>query len=565
MERKIHLLSNETINQIAAGEVIESPASVIKELVENSLDAEAKKITVDVAGGGLKKIRITDDGIGMGPEDARSSILRYATSKLVHAVDLFKISSKGFRGEALSSIASISKMTIQTALDDMSGVELDIENGEVIKEKPFARTRGTTIEVRSLFYNVPARKKFQKSAAAISAEIFRTMTILALSHPNVHFELISNNRSSIKTFDLDLYARAEELLGEEFTKGSFPLEFEEGPLHFTGLIGSPSNTRVNKIGQFLFLNQRGVACDPIAEAVRAGYGTRIEERRHPIFLLHLNVPPDLVDVNVHPQKLHVRLRKEDLFREKVSEAVSLVLGQKKISSTEISTPFTSVPIHFAEIPLRMQEEIEVSELSFDQDFTEAMGQAGRFLFFHDGQAKELILVDSEAASFRALFEHLKGKTEGKVESQGLLVPFTITLTTLESAMVLTHLDAIEKMGFSMKAIGKNAFMIEAFPSFLEEGQVQSVISAMAEGLQEFIGGRNYKKERQEKLALIAALYAKRKKRYHTHEAALLLKQLMLCQTPYHCPSGEPTIMRMSYDEIEHFFRENQKNTARAQS
>lgn len=565
METKIHLLSDETINQIAAGEVIDSPASVVKELIENALDAGACKIIIEITGGGLKNIRIIDDGSGMGKEDARLCILRYATSKLKCAEDLFRISSKGFRGEALSSIASISKMTMQTAKSNQTGLELEVEKGEITKEKPFARNTGTTIEVRSLFYNVPARKKFQKSAAAISAEIFRMVTILALSHPEVHFELISNRRRLIKTFTSDLHDRAKELLGEEFTKGSFPLEYREGPLHFTGLIGAPHNTRVNKLGQFLFLNQRGVVCEPISDAVRMGYGTRLEERRHPIFLVHLNVPSDLIDVNVHPQKLQVRLRKEELFREKVKEAVSLALEGAKETPLERNQSFTNVALSFEDLPLRLQEEVETPQLTLGGDFTEIMGQVGQFLFFHDSESKELILVDIKAASYRVLFENLMEKTEIKAESQGLLVPFTITLTTLESAMILTHLDAIEKMGFALKAIGKNAFMIEAIPPFLEEGEIQMIIAAMANALQEFIGGQDYSKQRREKLALIAARYAKRKKQYLSNEAAHLLKQLLKCKSPWHCPSGEPTMTRVSYDEVEHFFRENQKSPANTQS
>ena len=323
MSCTIHLLSDETINQIAAGEVIENPASVIKELIENSLDAGATKIAVDIAGGGLKLIRVSDDGKGMNREDARMSIVRHATSKIIHAHDLFHIATMGFRGEALASVASISKMTLMTAQEGQVGTELEIEKGQVIKESSLARNRGTTIEVRSLFYNVPARKKFQKSSAAISAEIFRVMTVMSLGHPDVQFELTSNGRKVLKTLAQGVQQRAKELLGEEFVAGSHLLKFQEGPLSFSGLIGAPTNTRANKMGQYLYLNRRAVVCCQISEAVREGYGTRIDERRHPIFLLNLDVPCDLVDVNVHPQKLNVRLRKEELFRNKVSEAITL--------------------------------------------------------------------------------------------------------------------------------------------------------------------------------------------------------------------------------------------------
>ncbi|NGX26940.1 MAG: DNA mismatch repair protein MutL [Chlamydiae bacterium] len=554
MQAKIHLLSDETINQIAAGEVIESPASVVKELIENALDAEAKKITIEITGGGMKMIRISDDGTGMGTEDAIACILRHATSKISKAQDLFHIGTKGFRGEALASVASIAKMTISTALEQMTGLEIEIEKGEITRERPCARTKGTTIEVRSLFYNVPARKKFQKSAAAISAEIFRMVTILALSHPDVHFELISNGRKAIQTLAKDLQGRAEELLGEEFVAGSFSVAFTEGPLHFTGLIGAPTNTRANKMGQYLFLNRRGVVCEPIYEAVRAGYGTRLEERRHPIFLLHLDVPADLVDVNVHPQKLHVRLRKETLFRSTVEEAVKNALSTKtEISTATAQKNFTPTHVQFEKTSFRLQEDEPVQEL-FLEDSLLFLGQIGPYLLYN--KEDELVFLNAKAASFRTLFENLKNKPE-KI-SQGLLVPFSIALTPVESAMVLTHLNAIEDMGFALRPIGKDTFMVEAIPPFLDESNIQAIIADIAHSLQQFIGGRDYTEERQEKLALIAASSAKKKTTYLPEEAKELFKQLQLSESPLHCPKGNPTMVKLTNDEIEELFRADQK-------
>ncbi len=557
MQAKIHLLSDETINQIAAGEVIESPASVVKELTENALDAEAKKIMIEITGGGMKMIRITDDGWGMGLEDAEKCIVRHATSKISKAADLFHIGTKGFRGEALASIASISKMTVITAMDGELGLELEVQQGEISRKRPCARTRGTTIEVLSLFYNVPARKKFQKSAAAISAEIFRMVTVLALSHPDVHFELISNGRKAIKTMAKDLQKRAEELLGEEFVAGSFSVDFEEGPLHFTGLVGAPTNTRTNKMGQYLFLNRRGVVCEPICAAVREGYGTRLEARRHPIFLLHLGVPADLVDVNVHPQKLHVRLRKEDLFREKIQEAVREAL-RTNTETPRVEGNFTPTNVQFEEVPFHFKEDEPIQELPLEEEERVVMGQVDQFLFYHDPNEKEVVLVDAAAASFRVLFENLKGKWDQKGASQGLLVPFSIVLTPVESAMVLTHLDAIEKVGFVLRPIGKDAFMVEAIPPFLDESDVQEVVAEMAHSLQGFIGRRDYARERSEQLALIAAARSKKKTNYLPEEARALLKNLRNCESPLHCPKGNPTIVKLAYDEIKELFRADQK-------
>lgn len=550
----IHLLSDETINQIAAGEVIENPASVIKELIENALDAGAGKITVDIAGGGLKLIRVSDDGVGMGREDAHLSIVRHATSKIRQAHDLFRIATRGFRGEALASIASISKMSLVTAKEGEVGTELEIEKGQVVKEGPAARPRGTTIEVRSLFYNVPARKKFQKSAAAISAEIFRVMTVMSLGHPDVQFELKSNGRTSLKTLAQGLQERAKELLGVEFVAGSHLLQFEEGPLRFSGLIGAPMNTRTNKMGQYLYLNRRAVVSAQISEAVREGYGTRIDDRRHPIFLLNLDVPYDLVDVNVHPQKLHVRLRKEELFRSKVKEAIVGALSKIKVERPVVQ--FEPIEVHY-ETPLFREEAPEQDQglLFEEEESIEVIGQLGKFLFLR--KSEELILLNYEAARFRVIFENLVS-SEAKVEKQMLLIPFTIDLTSVEAAMVLTHLDAIENLGFEIRSIGKSSFMIEAIPPFVDEGDVKQIIGEMALHLQEFIGKHHYAKERQKKLAQCAARFAKQKHRISNEEAKQLYKRLMACESPLHCPKGNPTMVHLSHDSIEHLFRADQK-------
>ncbi|NGX38353.1 MAG: DNA mismatch repair protein MutL [Chlamydiae bacterium] len=557
----IHVLSDETINQIAAGEVIESPASVVKELVENALDAGSRKITVEITGGGLKLIRVSDDGSGMNCQDAKMCILRHATSKISKAQDLFHIVSKGFRGEALASIASISKIVVCTAKEGEPGTRLEIEKGLIIKESSCARMHGTTFEIRSLFYNVPARKKFQKTAAAISAEIFRIVMVMSLSHPEVQFELISNGRKAIKTLSSGLEERIEEQLGKEFAQGSFALDFKQGSMHFYGVLGAPTNTRNNKMGQYLFLNKRAVTCEPITEAVRDGYATRLDGKRHPIFLLHLDVPSDLVDVNVHPQKLQVRLRKEDLFRDTVKEAVKSALAVKTPIG-EVST-FEPVEVNFEEVSLRFQETAEELEFELEEGEIEMMGQSGRFVFLIDPSFDGVVVMDAHAARYRVLFEDLLEKSDQKGNSQGLLIPFCVDLTPVESAMVLTHQEAIERLGFSLKAVGKDTFMVEAIPSFAEENAIKMMIVDMANGLQEFIGKYDYEKERQKKLVLIAARFASSKNMYSKEEARQLFHRLQQCQSPLHCPKGNPTTVYLNHDAIENLFAAHQETAKSA--
>lgn len=565
MQPSIQVLSDEAINQIAAGEVIESPASVVKELVENALDADAKNIRIEITGGGLKMIRITDDGKGMHPIDAPLSILPHATSKIQKAQDLFTVTTKGFRGEALPSIASISKMTMTTAIEGESGIKLEIEKGEVGKKSPCARVCGTTIEVNSLFYNVPPRKKFQKTATAISAEIFRMITHLALSHPEVGFTLISNGRKALNvpipngSLEEQLEMRANQLLGEDFTRGSFPLEFEEGPMRFFGLVGAPTNTRTNRMGQYLFINRRAVQCKAIEEAVRAGYGTRLDERRHPIFLLHLEVPGDLVDVNVHPQKLEVRLRKQELFDSCVEQAVEKALAVRvEPVKMEGSRAFQEIEVNFDQVSLRLQEEApEEIELALEESDFAVIGQFSKYLLI-DFFGKGVQLVDLEAARFRVLFEDLLKENDGSVASQGLLIPFSIDVTSVEGAMILTHMAAIEEMGISLRPIGKDVFMVEALPPFVDQADVKLLVTDMAHAMQEFIGKSEYTKQRREKLALLTASCAKRRTFNAGEEAKGLVKRLFLCDSPLHCPKGNPTMVHLDEETIESLFTADQK-------
>jgi len=568
MQPSIHLLSDETINQIAAGEVIESPASVVKELVENALDASAKKIVIDITGGGLKRICVEDDGKGMHELDAIASIKRHATSKITRPQDLFRITTKGFRGEALASIGSISKMTISTAQEGGVGTELEIEKGEIVKKRVCARQRGTSIEVLSLFYSVPARKKFQKSPAALSAEIFRMVTLMSLSHPEVGFTLHSNGRKAFAAigkagtlFEM-AKERATESLGTEFTEGCFPLEFEEGAFSFVGLLGSPTKSRPNKMGQYLFLNGRAVSCPSIEEAISRGYATRVEEKRHPLFLLHLKIPPDLVDVNVHPQKLQVRLRKEELVQNMLETATSKALTPKRapLKAPASTASFLPPACPIESEPLQEALLFEEQELILENE-AECVGIFDHYLILRASSVEPdldgLILVNLHAAQERLLFESLTSSQTKQSHSQGLLVPFSIDITNVEEAMILTHKDAIERLGLSFSAIGKNTLLIEAIPPLVKEEEVKSLISEMTEDLKQLIGQGGYEKKRQEVLALRMVAHLRKKPSFLKPEAMLLFGKLKKCQDPYHCPRGQPTTVHIHDESIQDFFSKNQ--------
>lgn len=332
MTSTIALLDEQTINKIAAGEVIESPASVVKELVENALDAKATHITVQVQGGGFDQISVQDNGVGMHADDLPLAILRYATSKIRKVEDVFSLHTMGFRGEALSSIAAVSELSIITAPRKESLTALQegfffLAQGGVQKEsKKTSCFSGTTIDVKKLFHNVPARRKFQKSPDREGAEIIKVMTHIVLACPEIAFDLVVNGKKEFSLKNCSFQERVEAVFGKK--EQMKHLHFEMGEFRFEGCISSPENTRTNRTQQYLFINKRPVQSLAISYAVKDGYGAAIEKTRHPIFALHLHLPPHLVDVNVHPQKKEVRFQREDEIKKALSQAVQDTLFPK---------------------------------------------------------------------------------------------------------------------------------------------------------------------------------------------------------------------------------------------
>lgn len=358
MASKIRVLSEHTINKIAAGEVIENPASVVKELVENSIDAEANDICIEIKGGGRQLIRITDNGSGMNTDDALLCLERHATSKIREVEEIQDLSTMGFRGEAIPSIASISKFTLLTCHEEnsnaLSGTMVIVDGGKIVNCSPAARSKGTTIEVKSLFFNVPVRRKFMKSPAFDSNEILKTVSLISLGYPNIKFQLINDGKTVLTTaippessFLELLKTRIATVLGQDFQQNMIELANQKEFINLQGFIGLPHYTRHNRSGQYLYINQRAVTSPIISYAVKDGYGTALATGRSPVFVLHLNIPGEMVDVNVHPQKKEVRLRQEQLIRDLVVQSVTTALKQShttsyathSIASPEVSPVF----------------------------------------------------------------------------------------------------------------------------------------------------------------------------------------------------------------------------------
>jgi len=390
----IRILSEETINKIAAGEVVEDPASVVKELVENAIDAKATSIAIEIKGGGFSMIRVSDDGTGMSQDDLLLSLERHATSKIRSAEDLIEVLSLGFRGEALASIGAISRMRITSCPKDMVvGAKITCDGGKLGRLEVASRSAGTTIEVLSLFYNVPARKKFQKTAASSQAKIFKVLTKLALANPKLTFRFLADEKKVLSSHIGTLEKTCEEVLGARFLKGTSSVDHEENRCHLEGYLGSPLDARRNRLGQYLFVNGRGVVCYEITRGVYEGYGTRLGSQDHPTFVLHLTLPPEWIDVNVHPQKREIRLREQRVVQEVVRRGVLSALQGRSVSLTAAPEvePFnfpTLPPLRFQEA--REEEEVPTLDLELEAMNIPVVGQFNHFLLL-DGRMIKLHL------------------------------------------------------------------------------------------------------------------------------------------------------------------------------
>ena len=499
---RIARLPEEVINRIAAGEVVESPASIVKEMIENSLDAQATRISIWIEGGGEKLIRIEDDGCGMDREDALLSLERHATSKIRTEQDLQHLSTMGFRGEALAAIAAVSCLELNTSNGQL-GTLVKGEGGRILNVEPCARNRGTTISVRSLFFNVPARKKFMKSASANTAQVVRTVETIALAHPEIAFSLQSDKKKLVDVGPEDRKRRIEQLVG------CMPHQVNSAML--SGSLGSADEAKLHRRGQYLFVNSRPIFSPLISRAVKMGYGTRIAEHAYPSFVLFLSIPSDQVDVNVHPQKKEVRFSDEGkLFREVEMAVASAFAPSPSFDESLFFTP-PSPSFSFAEEPLPDSHAAE--PLSFDFPLVEKPLAMIDHLFLL--QSEGLILIDLAAARANVLSEALQQRTG---EVQTLIWPLEVIIEEETTA------DELQAMGIECRLIGKRTLAIDALPSLLDP-------SDFADFLQSWRSGK--------KIDAAASRYAKAsKKRFTLEEGLFLWKRLQKCRNPQYDMDGK---------------------------
>ena len=527
IETVISVLPNDVIDQIAAGEVLENPASAVKELVENSLDAGARDIRVEIDGGGLKKLIVEDDGCGMSRTDATLCLQRHATSKIRQTADLQTLHTLGFRGEALAAIASVSKLQLKTSAGK-EAVSVTVQGGRVLSTEPCARNRGTTVEVHELFYNTPARLKFQKAAAPCAAAVLKCVETLALAHPEVRFELLSNGKPTFRSHAHEWKLRAEEILGPF----AHELNVSADGLALKGLLGRPEEGRPNRGGQVVFVNRRPIVSPLVSRAVKEGFGTRMEDRLWPVCLLYLELPSDAVDVNVHPQKREVRFRDEGRVFSFVQNAVRKALEKTQPSLAPLPWDFVSIPQMSA--PSFVLEERPVSvapSFSFHAS-VQPKTLLGDYLLLGNGP---WTLVDLRGAAARVMFESMQ---KPAVALQPLLCPFEWALGPGDEPEAFAL--QLKTFGIEARAIGKRAIAVDVVPSGLD-------VSDLGVFLRECSSER--------KLAAAVTKTCRSAKRSISFEhACMLWDKLQHCADPTYDPLGKKIQVSVTTQQLHEFFR-----------
>ena len=501
MNTLIRVLDDHTINKIAAGEVIENPSSVVKELIDNALDARATEIKIDIKQGGRKLIRVQDNGVGMGRDDALLSLQRHATSKIQSVEELFIIDTMGFRGEALPSIASISRFTLHTSKDG-EATFLNCEGGKILSVEHHETSQGTTIEVKDLFFNVPVRQKFQKSPTYDASEILKSVMRLAMANPAVSFELTSDNASLISTKANDLKTRVEDVLGSSFLEESIPISMMNGGMTLTGFIGLPLVSKQNRLSQHLFINRRPVFSPFISECIRESYGSALPQGKFPLFVLGIEAPKDLIDVNVHPQKKEVRLRHFDQFKTLISRAIKdklfgmnelphessfklpLIPLEEKWSSFTWQPPEAIEEVALPRQPPMLFQETFVCKPSFS---TLLLGSEIAIVNggFPEKSTALFTLIDIKALKETILFDALKSTKIKEVTS--LLIPHVFSLTFEESNLLKTNIAALEKSGIVIREFGKDHFCLEGLPALFGDLDLELFVADLIGGLLEHKG------------------------------------------------------------------------------
>ena len=588
----IRLLPDALINQIAAGEVVERPSSVVKELVENSLDAGARRIDIDLEEGGIRLIRIRDDGSGMAPADLGLAVARHATSKIASLDDLEQVATLGFRGEALPSIASVSRFAISSrTAQESHGSRLEIDGGKAGRIMPQAHAVGTTIEVRDLFYNVPARRKFLRAERTELGHVEEWLRSLALARPEVELR-VSHNGKPGKQYrpgpsDAQAHGRVAEALGEEFVNHCLRIDHAAAGLSLKGWVGLPTASRSSADQQYFYVNGRAVKDRIVAHAVRQAYADVLFHGRHPAFVLFLELDARRVDVNVHPAKHEVRFRDGRLVHEFVFRTLHEALAGTRAGAAALpaaapaqaaalgysawmgdrqsamSLPVRDTLAGYAALygdPQAQAHSATASPRLPEADDAQAppLGFAlaqlhGIFILAENAQG--LVLVDMHAAHERITYERLKDAQDGSgIRSQPLLVPVALAVAEREADVAEQHADALAALGFELRRTGPQALSVRAVPALLADLEPRALVLDLLNDLREHGDSRVLEQARNELLSTLACHTSVRaNRRLGMAEMNALLRDMEATERSGQCNHGRPTWVQLSTSELDKLF------------
>ena len=609
---KIRVLSENISNRIAAGEVIERPASVVKELVENSIDSGASSIIVEIEKAGRKLIAVTDNGSGMDQDDALMCLEPHATSKIKSAEDIDNIITLGFRGEAVPSIASISRFSLTTRLhDSMEGFVVSVRGGKILEAEPAGCAPGTRIEVRDIFFNVPARKKFLRAEATEERHIQEILYMLSLPYPGISFELIMDGRKifSSPSHD-DLMPRIKTFFGKNYADHMLTVDYSDEDISVKGFVARHGLTRSSRREQRTFFNGRPVEAPAAYRGIRDGFGGLLEKGRFPPCILFIRIDPHSMDINVHPAKREIRLKQDYKVSRVISEAIRIALRQSPAPSVTLDSriPLRSL-LQGAQIDYSPPQ-VEQADLHFENEMPEEVpaGQGADFdslpndlmtpqtvepvrqetaleqtkpeVFVVPAENKEslnlpgngnvriigfidetyilgvgtdgLIIIDQHAAHERVMFERLLNAARQGVPSQQLLLPITLELSRAEAAYVSKNSEIFLKLGFEVESLSSNTVMLNSVPASLKQENAGGILQDMLSELLE--EGKTSNKLDIEALAMASCKAAvKAHDQLTLHEAQSLFQQMAQCELPFSCPHGRPTIVHITKKELEKRF------------
>ena len=581
----IKVLSKDIRNKISAGEVVERPASVVKELIENSIDANAKKINIVVEKGGQQLIQVSDDGCGIPGDELSIAFDRYTTSKINALDDLFTIDTLGFRGEALASIASVSEVNILSANGTGDGFEMSILNGKSGDLQPAPNLKGTSITIRNLFYNTPARKKFLKSPRAEFRKVVEMVRRFALGYPECSFNLISDGRDILKLNKEDLEDRIVNVMDPAYRDQLLPINFTKGDYSIVGYLGNLNLLRSRPGEQYIFLNNRFILNRLMNSSAYQAYGGLLKRGEYPFYSINITIPHDQVDVNVHPMKTEVRFKDEwrmfHILKSSFEESLEPILK----TIPDLEKPNFSNQFNFDTIPNRYSDpESSQKNLLFednnkaDNSFEPAVDRAKSYVsklasrddpdsnqvnlnniwqvhskYIVSPISSGLVIIDQHVAHERILFEEaMKSFDTTPMTSQTLLFPEVMEFSPDNFSTLLDILTYLEKMGFRMSQFGDNTIMVEAIPSEMSWGNEKKIIREM---LDNYLETQKEYSSFQEALAASFSCKAAIKAGdvLNVDEMRELVNRLFGTKHPYYCPHGRPIIVQLSMEELDRRF------------